>query len=696
MHYLKRLKIILQSNKIFYILLIISIIYTFLFIKFDKYKVLNNKVYAGYITEYNIDGDKLSLVIKEKNKIMINYYFKTEDEKNNFNLTYGDYIKVYGKVSLPEDNRNFGLFNYRKYLLTKKIKYVVDSSKIELISKNTNIFYKIKDYIVKKIEKNNKTKNYIKAFVIGDKKEIDDNIITSYQYLGISHLLAVSGMHVSLISMVILKLLKKRLGNTSYLIVSMVLIFYLFLTNFTISMIRASFQFILFSINKIMKLKIKDINIILFLASLLLIYNPYYIYDAGFKFSFSISFSLILFKKIIERKNSYISKALTISLISFLVSIPILINNFNQINFLSIVYNIFYVPFVSFVIFPISLITLIIPYIDNIYIYFINIFENITLFLSNIKFLSFNIANIPTFIIPIYYIFLYSFIFRFKREKILILLIIFVVLINYKRVIITEKITFMDVGQGDSILIRIKDKNILIDTGGKISYKTKSWKMKRKNSSIASSILIPYLKKEGVKQIDYLILTHGDYDHMGESINLINDFKVNNVIFNNDDYNDLELELINELNKMKIIYYKNLDKLNINNNKLYFLNTKIYDNENDNSNVIYFTLNNYKFLFMGDAGVKKEKDILDKYNIKNIDFLKVGHHGSDTSSSKKFINNINPEYSIISVGKNNRYNHPKETVLDTLKNSKIYRTDINGSIEIKLNKNEYKIRMCLP
>ena len=99
---------------------------------------------------------------------------------------------------------------------------------------------------------------------------------------------------------------------------------------------------------------------------------------------------------------------------------------------------------------------------------------------------------------------------------------------------------------------------------------------------------------------------------------------------------------------------------------------------------------------MGDAGIEKEKDILKKYNLNNIDFIKVGHHGSNTSSSKEFINNINPKYSIISVGKNNKYGHPKENILDILKNSNIYRTDRDGSIEIKLNKNGYKIRTCSP
>ena len=126
------------------------------------------------------------------------------------------------------------------------------------------------------------------------------------------------------------------------------------------------------------------------------------------------------------------------------------------------------------------------------------------------------------------------------------------------------------------------------------------------------------------------------------------------------------------------------------------LNTKEYDNENDNSIVTYININNYKFLFMGDAGVDKEQDILNKYNLKNINFLKIGHHGSNTSSGKDFIDSINPKYSLISVGKNNRYGHPKKEVLDTLKDSKIYRTDKDGTIEIKINKKGYMIKTFSP
>ena len=233
-----------------------------------------------------------------------------------------------------------------------------------------------------------------------------------------------------------------------------------------------------------------------------------------------------------------------------------------------------------------------------------------------------------------------------------------------------------------------KRKRVLIDTGGKI--------FKNNANMISKNTLIPLFKSYGIRSIDYLILTHGDYDHMGEAVNLVNNFKVEKVIFNCGEYNDLEKELIKVLDKKKIKYYSCIKELNIDKNKLYFLQTKEYDNENDNSNVIYTELDGYKFMFMGDASVTTEKEIISKYDLPDIDVLKVGHHGSKTSSGKEFINEINPKYSIISVGKKNRYGHPNKEVLDNLNDSKIYRTDQDGSVMFKIKNNKLRIETCNP
>ena len=152
---------------------------------------------------------------------------------------------------------------------------------------------------------------------------------------------------------------------------------------------------------------------------------------------------------------------------------------------------------------------------------------------------------------------------------------------------------------------------------------------------------------------------------MGEAINIIEKFKVKNVIFNCGELNNLEKNLINILNKKSIKYYSCIKKIS----NLEFLQTREYDNENDNSNVIYLNIYSYKFLFMGDAGISKEEDIINKYNLSNIDFLKVGHHGSHYSTCEEFLEKVKPEYGIISCSATNTYGHPAAEIVERLKNA---------------------------
>ena len=676
---MKKLKIVLQQNNIFYFIFIFSLIYMFIFINFinvkSKYNE-NDSTLQVKIIDYKKSDDKLVIYAKGKEKILINYY-------DDINISYGDYVYVKGKFIKPKDNTNFNLFNYKKYLLSNNIKYTVKASNIKILKRNKNIFYKLKNYIIFKIKSLDKSKKYILTFIFADKSYIDKEMYNNYQNLGISHLFAVSGMHVSLVTFILLKLLEGKNKVIKYLITSIFLIFYLFLTNYTISMVRACFQFILFFINKFFKLNIDNSNIVIFLFSVLIILNPYIIYNIGFLFSFSISFTLIKFKDLLT--GSFIIKNIKTSLLSFFVSMPILVNNFFKVNFLSIILNIIYIPFVSYILFPLCLITVLFSFFDSFTYFVINVFETITKFFSSINLLTFSISKMNIILVIIYY-FIFIWIIKSNdklKKKIIISFILIVFIIN-NNVLVNNEVHFIDVGQGDSTLIRIKNKNILIDTGGNVNF------------NISENVLIPYFRSLGVKKINYLILTHGDYDHMGEAINLVENFKVEKVIFNCGPYNDLENELIEVLDKKKIKYYSYIKELNVDNNKLHFLQTKEYDNENENSNVIYTKLNGYKFMFMGDAGVEKEKDILEKYNVSKIDVLKIGHHGSKTSSDKNFIDEMNPKYSVISVGKNNRYGHPNKEVLENLNNSKIYRTDQDGSIMFKIKNNKLKIETCSP
>ena len=513
---------------------------------------------------------------------------------------------------------------------------------------------------------------------------MEDGIIKTYRNIGISHLFSISGMHVNLF-IVILNFLLKRVKRKDAIIVSF-LLFLLFLTNYTESLLRCTFFIILSDINKLFKLKIKSTYLLVITAFILLFINPYLIYSVGFLFSAIITFFIILSRNLMKKKG-YIKKSIIMSSICFLASIPIISSSFFKVNLLTPVFNVIFIPIVSLIIFPFGILTFILPFLDNAYFMLTSFLEKLANFTCNINVFTFALSKTNMTIIFLYYLFLYLAIKKNKKYILLYLTLLFIN-INSRFLIIKPFVTFLDVGQGDSnVIVMPGGKTILIDTAG-------SYNM---NGKIVNNRLIPYLNSIGINKIDYLILTHGDYDHMGEAINLVDNFKVEKVIFNCGPYNDLEKELINVLDEKKIKYYSCIKELNIDNNKLYFLQTKEYDNENDNSNVIYTELNGYKFMFMGDAGVEKEKDIiLDKYNISDIDVLKVGHHGSKTSSSKGFIDEIDPKYSIISVGKNNRYGHPNKEVLNNLYNSKIYRTDQDGSIMFKIKNNKLKIEICSP
>ena len=682
---MKKLKNILQFKYIFFIVLLCSIFLSF--VRIENNKVSISSSFEGVLENYKIDGDKVSFILKNKTKLKCTYYASTEDELNNIKKwNLGITLKVDGEVGSPGNNTIPNTFNYSKYLKSKNIFKIMTVQNYKVINKNLSLIYKIKNKIIKRISKY-KSNNYLSAFILGDKSYLKSEIKSMYQDLGVSHIFAISGMHITLITTILFFMLKKVKENIKYLIIISFLIIYIFLTDYQASVLRSVSFFVLSFINKKYLLNIDKVNLFFLSITILMLIFPNLVYDVGFLYSTAISFTLIRFSNLI--KGNYIISLIIISTISFLVSLPITINNNYEINIFSIINNLFIVPYISLLLYPLSILTFFIYPLDGLMLIFSNIVEDISMFLINFQLV---VPKIPIIIIIVYYSCLYIFFSTYKKHYLLFAILI--IFINKSLYILDNNmyIYYLDVSQGDSTLIKYKNEAILIDTGGKVSFKTEKWKQKTKYYITDSTIL--FFKSIGITKLNTLITTHGDYDHMGEATNLINNFKVEKVIFNCGEYNDLENELIKVLDKKKIKYYSCIKELNSDDNKLYFLQTKEYDNENENSNVIYFKYNNFKFMFMGDAGIEKEKDILNKYNLANIDVLKVGHHGSKTSSSEYFIDEIKPKYSIISVGKNNRYGHPNKEVLNNLKQSKVYRTDQNGSIMFKIKNDKLKIKTC--
>ncbi len=683
---MKRLKIILQHNIFYYVVLLIAFVFYFVSNNIEHvsiYKNFNNKSFIITNIIKKDYGIKLELKGKEK---VIGYLYNTKTK----NYSIGDKVSVTGEIQNITNNTVPNTFNYKKYLETNKTYNVIEITKIKIIKKNKNILWKAKTSLIKRGEKLKKSYPYINSLIFGDNSYIDEDIINSYRQNGISHLFAISGLHIAIfIGLITFILNKLKLSKIiKSIIIIIFLIFYMFITNYSMSVERSAIFTILLLINKVLKLEISNINILLLTLSIILFINPLNWNNIGLKYSFLVALGLLKYTDLIT--GSRVAKAFKTSLIAFLISYPITVNNFYEINFISILYNILFVPYVSVILLPLTILSYIFPILDNVLFFFIRIIEIASRTLTRIDALNVNMCKISKVFTVVYFVIIY-WVFSRKNTKASIIILILFFTINHYSFPKTNYIMFMDVGQGDSTIINIKNKSILIDTGGITSYSDKPYEYK-----ISKNKTIPYLKANGIKKINELILTHGDFDHMGEAKYLVENFKVEKVIFNCGEFNALEKELIKVLDRKRIKYYSCIKELNIDNHKLYFLQTKEYDNENDNSNVIYAELNGYKFMLMGDASTTTEKEVLSKYNLPNIDVLKVGHHGSKTSSGKEFIDEISPRYSIISVGKNNRYGHPNKEVLSNLEQSKIYRTDQDGSIIFKIKNNKLKIETYSP
>ena len=668
--FMKKLKIILP----FSIFVIIYVIFAIHYKPISKYSIDDNNV-EGYIYDCQRQDDKTILKIKGKENILINYY-------NDFDCKLGIKIRATGEVKKPSQNTNFNLFNYQNYLLSETINYTFLARNINIVNAKVNIFYKIKNYLYQHI-KNYKSENYLKALVLGNDDDINIGVKGSYQTNGISHLIAISGTQITLFSCLLLYIFNKIFSkNISYLLTILLLLFYLFVTNFQASILRATLFFIILTINKQFELKIDSYILLIITCGILLVFNPFYIYSLGFLLSFVTSFFLLIFSSIINKQKNYLFKNLNISLIAFLASAPILINNFFQLNLLSPLINLYFVPIMTFVIYPLSLLTFIFKPLDDILFILIQIMENASLIISQINFLNLTFHHMNILVFILYYILIVFILYKWSKGKNYLSLFFIVLIIHHNINYLNpySTLTMLDVGQGDSILIKLKNNkgNILIDTGGQQAYDGKT------PYDIAKNITIPYLKSEGVDHLDYLILTHGDFDHAGMAINLIKNFKVNHLILNKEN-NDLE----NKITKTFKGKITNISRgvVTINNIKLNFLNGLNKHNENDDSLIIYTKIDSQNILLMGDASKESEKYLLNTYNLPKMDILKVGHHGSSTSSSKEFIEVISPKISLISAGKNNVYGHPHQITLQTLKNSKIFTTKKDGAIKINLTKN---------
>lgn len=686
---MKRLRTILQCNYFYYALFFLIIIFTIFRINmFHSIQLNDSDNYLVFVDDFKIDGDYLKIEGKVSNvKVIATYYISSFEEQQYLikNIKYGSLLEIKGNVVDQSNSTIPNGFNYKDYLEKSGINNSILIENIKVISQSNNIFYVVKNKAYERISLF-KNPNYMYAFILGNTDYISSDINDMYVENGITHLFSLSGLHVGVFALIIMKLLKIfRIKEFKRIcIVFAFLLVFAFITGYSPSIIRATILFFLVALNKYLKFNVNTENILIVTFAVSLLFKPNDIYNVGFQLSYIVTYFLIVSNFLFKSKNA-IKVSFLIGVISCISSLPIIINLNGEINLFSIFNNIIFVPFVSYIIFPLALFTYMFPFMQNIFYFFVEIMEHLSIFLNDFK-LIIVVRNITFMCVVIYYIFLFL---LFKTKKLKFLVLDFLLILIIKFSIVLDKNTyfyFLDVGQGDSMFILTENKkSIIIDTGGKINYEKEEWAVRRTNYSICEDTLIPFYKSLGVKKIDYMFVTHGDVDHAKEARCISENMNVKQSFINSDGVTDYE----------KLDNYKKFGNsfIEIDNVKIYNINSVLYDNENDNSLVLLVVINNLKFLLMGDASIKVEKNLITNYDLSDVDVLKVGHHGSKSSSSKEFIDEINPKYAIISVGENNRYNHPSNEVLDNLKNSIIYRTDKDGTILFKINDNKFDVKL---
>jgi len=641
---------------------------------------------------------------------------------------YGDVLKIKGRLEKPIRPKNFGEFDYKLYLAREKIFSYLNIWQEKDIQKigedDTNFLLSFSLSARDKIKEiTNKTlpppyNHLLVGMLLGEKGFIPPYLKEVFTEAGIMHILAVSGLHVGIIAMALLFFLNMlRLPNKPKLFTLMlILIMYASITGFRPSVLRATIMFILLIGGKLLN-RSRNLNISLFFAAfLILLCNPLILYDAGFLLSFMVTFSIINLSPILQGLFSkivvWIKNPLAVSTAAWIGIFPLSAYFFNKVSIISIVSNIFIIPltgiavilgfatlFIGLASIPLAVI------IANVNYLVLNLITLIAKSFSSLPFAFIYVAQPSVIIVILYYLTVFFIIEMFykdtlsqKIKKKAGLVVLSVTLL----IIIVEvfypadnlKVNFINVGEGDCILIEAPNKiNILIDGGG----------TPQSDFDVGSKIVIPYLRRKGISKIDLLILTHPHLDHLEGLLPILKRLKVD-VVLDSGFICDVPeyREFISIIKEKNIPYYQTKSGDNYifsKNMEMLILNpphTSNLDNDSDFNNhsiVVKLYYKNSNFLFTGDIEEEAEKRLLVWQNRLNSDVLKLGHHGSSTSTTLEFLDKVDPIIAVITVGKNN-FGHPSQKVIERLedRNIKIYRTDEDGTIIIRTNGQEYWIR----
>lgn len=512
-----------------------------------------------------VNGNYLKGIAKlNKEKVLFTYILKDEKEKTFFKEHFqGGMLKVNADIEDIGEKKNFYSFDYKKYNENKGIFKNVKVNDIKNFEENKGIISKIKIWRISLGNKIHKEisfdkSGYIEALIFGDKAYLEKDEIINYKNLGTSHLLAISGLHLGvLISLIYFILLRLRFSvEIIEKIVFLVIPFYMLISGFSPSVLRAGGMIMLYIIFR--KKDMTKLEALLTTFILMLFINPLFIFDIGFELSFLITFCLLMSDDFLSGSKNIFTSGFKISLVSSLASLPILVMNFYTFSYISIISNIFLVPIFSLVIFPLVLIS----YVS--FLFSITLFNVIFKPILNISFSFFDkiqdlflnsspmlIGRHNNYVGVIIFIFVLGILIYLNKNKFLLatlgVLLLFFTLLGFSY-IGEDKIEEVKIGKGDVYYVREGRGNLLINTSNNIQNFYNDFRKK----DVEYDIINEYnqmLNYEGKRKIDYLVLTSFKRDKVGYASELVGKDMVNEVIVL--DKNKHKLKEIIELAKFK-------------------------------------------------------------------------------------------------------------------------------------------------
>ena len=640
----------------------------------------------------SVNGEQLSAIGKAKGQTYQVFYRLKSEKEQHFFKTASQTMVLKGKIKLSPatGQRNFQGFNYQSYLASQGIYRMAQIERLDYVVSQKSLsplafFHQLRRRALVHIQTHfpNPMRHYMTGLLFGYLDKEFDEQSQLYTSLGIIHLFALSGMQVGFfLGWFRYGLLRLGLPKDYLFIILLPFsLCYGLMTGWTASVLRSLIQSLLaeFGIKKLDNMGITLLLLFLFL--------PHFLLTVGGVLSCSYAFLLCLFD---FEEMSSLKKSICMSLVLSLGILPFLTyyyGTFQPVSLIltaifSIVFDNFLLPVLTvfFALSGLVIFSQINPLFEwmETFLTWIQSWIGQPLILGKPSLLQFSLMIAVLVML---------FDFWKKPQFRICLLMIFGLLMVWVKHPLTNEVTMVDVGQGDSIFLRsMKGDTILIDVGGKVTFGSKEKWQEGSQTSNAEKTLIPYLQARGVSQIDHLVLTHTDTDHIGDLEEVAKCFKIKEICVSQGALTKSSFVKRLRTIKCPVHTLKAGDKLPMMGSNLQVLYpNKIGDGGNNDSIVLYGKLLGSSFLFTGDLEKEGEEELMASYPTLRASVLKAGHHGSKGSSSEAFLDQLHPSLALVSAGENNRYKHPNDETLERFKQRhiKVLRTDKDGAIRFK-------------